>query len=84
MEGFAMFEEMIASIEEEVSRIIMKAEIEADVEREAVQGEAIHVSNDGEGEGKKKPIVKGEEIGRNEDCPCGSGKKYKNCHGKGI
>lgn len=84
MEGFAMFEEMIASIEEEVSRIIMKAEIEADVEREAVQGEAIHVSNDGEGEVKKKPIVKGEEIGRNEDCPCGSGKKYKNCHGKGI
>ncbi|XZF76274.1 preprotein translocase subunit SecA [Bacillus sp. AL-1R] len=84
MEGFAMFEEMIASIEEEVSRIIMKAEIEADVEREAVQGDAIHVSNDGDGEVKKKPIVKGEEIGRNEDCPCGSGKKYKNCHGKGI
>lgn len=83
MEGFAMFEEMIASIEEEVSRIIMKAEIEADVEREAVQGEAIHVGTD-EGEVKKKPIVKGEEIGRNDDCPCGSGKKYKNCHGKGI
>ncbi len=83
MEGFAMFEEMIASIEEEVSRIIMKAEIEADVEREAVQGEAIHVGTD-EGEVKKKPVVKGEEIGRNEDCPCGSGKKYKNCHGKGI
>ncbi|MEH6937371.1 preprotein translocase subunit SecA [Bacillus sp. JJ664] len=83
MEGFAMFEEMIASIEEEVSRIIMKAEIEADVEREAVQGEAIHVGTD-EGEVKKKPVVKGEEIGRNDDCPCGSGKKYKNCHGKGI
>jgi preprotein translocase subunit SecA len=83
MEGFAMFEAMIASIEEEVSRIIMKAEIEADVEREAVQGEAIHVSND-DGEVKRKPIVKGEETGRNEDCPCGSGKKYKNCHGKGM
>lgn len=83
MEGFAMFEAMIASIEEEVSRIIMKAEIEADVEREAVQGEAIHVSND-EGEVKRKPIVKSEETGRNEDCPCGSGKKYKNCHGKGM
>lgn len=83
MEGFAMFEEMIASIEEEVSRIIMKAEIEADVERQAVQGEAIHVGTD-EGEVKKKPVVKGEEIGRNDDCPCGSGKKYKNCHGKGI
>ncbi|MBP0726721.1 preprotein translocase subunit SecA [Bacillus sp. RG28] len=84
MEGFAMFEAMIASIEEEVARIIMKAEIEVDVELEAVQGEAIHVSSDGEGEVKRKPVTKGEEIGRNEECPCGSGKKYKNCHGKGL
>jgi preprotein translocase subunit SecA len=84
MEGFAMFEAMIASIEEEVARIIMKAEIEVDVELEAVQGEAIHVSSDGEGEVKRKPVTKGEETGRNEECPCGSGKKYKNCHGKGI
>ena len=31
---------------------------------------------------QKQPIVKGEKIGRNDPCPCGSGKKYKNCHGK--
>ncbi|HEH7938126.1 TPA: SEC-C domain-containing protein, partial [Staphylococcus aureus] len=31
---------------------------------------------------KPKPIVKGDQVGRNDDCPCGSGKKFKNCHGK--
>ena len=35
-----------------------------------------------EGGDKQKPIVKPKKIGRNEPCPCGSGKKYKNCHGK--
>ena len=53
MEGFAMFESMIASIEEEISRYIMKAEIEQNLERqEVVQGEAVHPSSDGE-EAKK-------------------------------
>ncbi|MHB1694447.1 MAG: SEC-C metal-binding domain-containing protein, partial [bacterium] len=33
---------------------------------------------------KQKPIVKSKKIGRNEPCPCGSGKKYKNCHGKNL
>ena len=33
---------------------------------------------------KRAPIVAGPKIGRNDDCPCGSGKKYKNCHGKGL
>ena len=58
MEGFAMFESMVASIEEEISRYIMKAEIEQNLERqEVVQGEAVHPSSDGE-EAKKKPVVK--------------------------
>ncbi|PFJ17360.1 preprotein translocase subunit SecA [Bacillus cereus] len=83
MEGFAMFESMIASIEEEISRYIMKAEIEQNLERqEVVQGEAIHPSSDGE-EAKKKPVVKGDQMGRNDLCKCGSGKKYKNCCGIG-
>ncbi|KDB39746.1 preprotein translocase subunit SecA [Bacillus cereus] len=83
MEGFAMFESMIASIEEEISRYIMKAEIEQNLERqEVVQGEAVHPSSDGE-EAKKKPVVKGDQVGRNELCKCGSGKKYKNCCGIG-
>jgi preprotein translocase subunit SecA len=82
MEGFAMFEAMIASIEEEVSRYIMKAQIENNLEREEVaQGEAVHPG--GSEEVKRKPVVKNEEPGRNDPCPCGSGKKYKNCHGVG-
>ncbi|MDY7960824.1 preprotein translocase subunit SecA [Bacillus thuringiensis] len=81
MEGFAMFESMVASIEEEISRYIMKAEIEQNLERqEVVQGEAVHPSSDGE-EAKKKPVVKGDQVGRNDLCKCGSGKKYKNCCG---
>ncbi|PEQ65634.1 preprotein translocase subunit SecA [Bacillus cereus] len=81
MEGFAMFESMVASIEDEISRYIMKAEIEQNLERqEVVQGEAVHPSSDGE-EAKKKPVVKGDQVGRNDLCKCGSGKKYKNCCG---
>ncbi|WP_066175525.1 preprotein translocase subunit SecA [Bacillus marinisedimentorum] len=83
MEGFQMFENMIASIEDEVSRYIMKAEIRNNLERQEVAKEssAVHPSaNEGE-EKKRKPFVKKENIGRNDPCPCGSGKKYKNCHG---
>ncbi len=83
MEGFQMFETMVASIEDEVSRYIMKAEIRNNLERQEVAKEssAVHPSaNEGE-EKKRKPYVKKENIGRNDPCPCGSGKKYKNCHG---
>jgi preprotein translocase subunit SecA len=83
MEGFAMFEAMIASIEEEVSRYIMKAQIENNLQRQEVaKGEAVH-PKEGDGPAKRKPVVKGEEIGRNDLCSCGSGKKYKNCCGAG-
>ena len=37
--------------------------------------------DDGSARGKKQPVVVGEKVGRNEPCPCGSGKKYKKCHG---
>nr|MBA5584638.1 preprotein translocase subunit SecA [Anaerobacillus isosaccharinicus] len=81
-EGFAMFEEMIASIEEEVATYIMKAQIEQNLERKQVaEGKAVHASSGKEPE-KKKPVRKGETIGRNEPCICGSGKKYKQCCGK--
>ncbi|MCP1126016.1 preprotein translocase subunit SecA [Bacillus sp. 3103sda1] len=85
MEGFAMFEAMIASIEEDISRYIMRAEIEQNLERQEVaQGEAVHPKDgDGAGVSKKKPVVKGEQTGRNDLCTCGSGKKYKNCCGIG-
>ncbi|MCX8002404.1 MAG: preprotein translocase subunit SecA [Anoxybacillus mongoliensis] len=81
MEGYAMFEAMIASIEEEVARYIMKAEIESNLERQEVaKGEAVH-PKEGE-EVKRKPVKKAAEVGRNDPCPCGSGKKYKHCCGR--
>ncbi len=80
-EGFAMFESMVLSIEEEASRYIMKAEIRNNLERQEVaKGQAVNPKEDGEPV-KKKPKVNQMNIGRNDPCYCGSGKKYKNCHG---
>jgi preprotein translocase subunit SecA len=80
-EGFAMFEAMITSIEEEAAMYIMKAEIRNNLERQEVaKGQAVNPKEDGEVV-KKKPKVNQNNIGRNEPCYCGSGKKYKNCHG---
>lgn len=83
-EGFEMFEEMVASIEEEVSTYIMKAQVEENMQRQKVaEGEAVNPKEEGEEKKKKnKPVVRSEKIGRNDPCPCGSGKKYKHCHGK--
>lgn len=76
-EGFEMFEEMIGRIEEEVATYIMKAEVSQNVEREEVaKGEAV----DPKKEENKKP-ARSTKVGRNAPCPCGSGKKYKHCHG---
>jgi preprotein translocase subunit SecA len=80
-EGFAMFEAMVESIEEEVAKYIMKAEIRNNLQREEVaKGQAVNPKEDGE-KVKKKPSVRKVNVGRNDLCPCGSGKKYKNCHG---
>lgn len=86
-EGHELFDLMMQAIEEDTSKYILKSIIQVDeqVEREKTTdfGKAQHVSaEDGKEKAKKQPIVKGEKIGRNDPCPCGSGKKYKNCHGK--
>ncbi len=82
-EGFAMFEEMVLAIEEDVAKYAMKAEIRSNLEREEVaKGQAVNPKEDGPAAVKKKePVRKDVLIGRNDPCPCGSGKKYKNCHG---
>lgn len=83
MEGYNMFEAMIANIEEEVARYIMKAQIQSNLRREAVVQNTKAVAGGQSAETKKrKPYVKKENIGRNDPCPCGSGKKYKHCHGR--
>lgn len=86
-EGYKMFEEMVGVIEYEVTRLFMKAEIRQNVQREQVStGEAVQPTTGDAKENSntsaKKQPVHVNKVGRNDPCPCGSGKKYKNCHGK--
>ncbi|HDH4403416.1 TPA: preprotein translocase subunit SecA [Staphylococcus aureus] len=86
-EGHELFDIMMQNIEEDTCKFILKSvvQVEDNIEREKTTefGEAKHVSaEDGKEKVKPKPIVKGDQVGRNDDCPCGSGKKFKNCHGK--
>ncbi|MBJ6361940.1 preprotein translocase subunit SecA [Paenibacillus sp. GCM10012307] len=81
-EGFEMFKEMIESIQEEVTKYIMKAHVEKNLERQAVaEGQAVEDSSKSDPKAKQ-PVRKDDRVGRNDPCPCGSGKKYKQCHGK--
>ncbi|MBQ9967875.1 MAG: SEC-C domain-containing protein, partial [Oscillospiraceae bacterium] len=78
-EGFEMFEEMIASIREEVVRRLFLIQLrpQSEIRREKVVKETFESS--GDKTTKPKPVVKKAKVGRNDPCPCGSGKKYKNC-----
>ncbi|MBB6732224.1 preprotein translocase subunit SecA [Cohnella zeiphila] len=80
-EGHNMFQSMIARIEEEITLYILKAQVESNVKREAVaEGQAVDTKAE---ESAKRPAKRAlERIGRNDPCPCGSGKKYKMCHGR--
>ncbi|MBA4495357.1 preprotein translocase subunit SecA [Paenactinomyces guangxiensis] len=83
-EGFAMFEEMVQEIQEEIVKYVMKSVITEDeeLEREEVAVNAVASSGGTESQkepAKKQPVRRSEKVGRNEPCPCGSGKKYKNC-----
>lgn len=82
-EGFAMFEAMIEAIEDDVAKYALKAEIKNNLEREEVaKGQAVNPKEGGQAPRKKKEPARREmEVGRNDLCPCGSGKKFKNCHG---
>jgi preprotein translocase subunit SecA len=78
-EGFEMFNDMIQSIQEEVTKYVMKAQVQRNLEREAVAvGQAVHPKEPVE----RKPVVREDRVGRNDPCPCGNGKKYKQCCGK--
>ena len=79
-EGYEMFERMIAAIQEETLRRIFLARIQvgSEVKRERV-AKVTGESAGGDGTVKKQPVKKGQKIGPNEPCPCGSGKKFKKC-----
>jgi len=78
-EGFEMFQGMVETIKDEVATYIMKAHVESNLQREAVaEGQAVDPNAE---KALKKPVRREEKVGRNDPCPCGSGKKYKQCHG---
>ena len=77
-EGFDMFEEMIAAIRESTLKLVFNAKLNAPAERVQV---ANPIKPAGDGTVAPKQAKSDEKIGRNDPCPCGSGKKYKKCCG---
>ena len=83
MEGFEMFDEMIANIQEETVKALFHATIQTETERKVV-AKVTSVSGTGDAAVTKKPAKSDKKVGRNDPCPCGSGKKYKKCHGASL
>lgn len=79
LEGFDLFDNMMANISAEISNFLLNAEVRQNIEREEVKN--IKTNDVKEGV-KSKPKKADKKVGRNDLCPCGSGKKYKNCCGK--
>ena len=80
-EGLEMFEEMTASIQNDVTLILLKSEIKKQEQPKEEKREL--VENGGSSEMRNNAtIVKVSTVGRNDPCPCGSGKKFKNCWGR--
>ncbi len=77
-EGFQLFDEMLDTINREITKYLLKAEIKQNLERK----EVVKPTGTNDSKDKVKTTRKVEKIGRNEPCPCGSGKKYKQCCGK--
>ena len=89
IEGFNMFEEMIHQIQTDIAKLMYRVSVVTDerrqVEDRLATAQASHGGEveDAEAKPVKKAPARAEHIGRNDPCPCGSGKKYKNCCGKG-
>ncbi len=79
--GFDMFSTMVTNIQNDVTRFVLKAQVRQNTERVQV-AKPISTSSGKEDETRKKaPVKVAQKVGRNDPCPCGSGKKYKHCHG---
>ena len=79
LEGFELFDNMLKETNKEITTYLLKAEVRQNLER--VENKNIR-TNDSKEKVKSKPIKKNQTVGRNDPCPCGSGKKYKQCCGK--
>ena len=92
IKGHDMFQSMIDAIQTDIATMMYRVNIitpeqqramEEQAKQRLAQAKSSHSSGEGDREpAKKQPVVKGEKIGRNDPCPCGSGKKYKNCCGR--
>ncbi len=78
MEGYQLFDEMLEKINRDISIYLLKSEVRQNLERKQIAKSV--VTNDSKDH--KKVQKKSQKIGRNDPCPCGSGKKYKQCCGK--
>ena len=79
MEGFDLFDKMMQKIDHDITIMLVRSEIRQNIERKEVSKKKI--TNDSDDTIKKQP-KKSDKIGRNDPCPCGSGRKYKQCCGK--
>ena len=93
LEGFDMFDEMINNIKVDVTKILMHIRAAGEAKRQEtvkITGAALEAIHSVDGGAKIGTNVdrtirnEGPKIGRNDPCPCGSGKKYKNCHGRNV
>jgi preprotein translocase subunit SecA len=95
-ESYNLFQEMLQGVREKVAEYAFRVTVVTDDRgirpraplregRDALIPSRYEPSDEGEaasGEGRRKPVKKGPKVGRNDPCPCGSGKKYKHCHGR--
>ena len=79
MEGFDLFDSMLQRVDKDISIFLLKAQIRQNIE---VKQQPKNLSTNDPDKGDKKKPKKVKKVGRNDPCPCGSGKKYKNCHGR--
>ena len=84
-EGFEMFEQMVSAIREDTAHAMLTVEVRAQEEPQRKQiAKETGTNAGGDGTDKKQPVRKtaSQKVGRNDPCPCGSGKKYKQCCGR--
>ena len=79
VDGVNMYENMLVNIDKDITLFLLKAEVRQNTERKEVVKNKL--TNDSDTTVKKSQ-AKSKKVGRNDPCPCGSGKKYKQCHGK--
>jgi len=82
--GFKMFETMVQTIQSEVTRFVLKAQVRQNTERVQVAKPISTFSGKEDETRKRQPLKVQVTVGRNDPCPCGSGKKFKHCHGQNV